>query len=193
MLQSELDICMRQNGFKRGPRNISAGIDRAMDALGFHLFQQFRTESAVQQGFPSGNRDSAAVRIEDPVLKQFLRGFLDRDRFAEELQSAGRTFRFAFPASLALRTIELVCAVDDPVAGTDFRAFAAKCAFRIMDREFRLHESAFRIVTPNAPQGTPFQKERSTDSRSVMDRKTFDVDVSCTRHIVSPVQAIASA
>ena len=43
-------------------------------------------------------------------------------------------------------------------------------------RFFRLTAMAFRVMAPPAAQGAAFEKYRSTDSRSVMDRKPPDIE-----------------
>ena len=142
----------RQDRFKSGPWHVAAGIDRTMDPFIFHLFQQFRAEPAMQQRFAAGKRDAAAVRIKNAVLQQFVCGFIHRDVFSEQFQRPGRTCLRAFAAGFAVGAAELMHAIHDLMAGTDFGAFAAAGAFRIMDRQFRLHEPAFRIVAPDAAQ-----------------------------------------
>ena len=73
--------------------------------------------------------------------------------------------------------------------GADFDAVMTADAFLFIPQDLRSDQLAFRIGTPSAPQGTAFQEDDSTDSRTVIDGEFLNVEyntaVLCHNHYLS--------
>jgi hypothetical protein len=57
------------------------------------------------------------------------------------------------------------------------------------DHQFGLGRAALGVVTPRAAQRTPLQENRRTDSRSIVNRITLDIEDQTTEHLAVGVIA----
>ena len=148
-----------------------------MEAVAFQLFQQFCAEAGLKQGLAAGKGDPAVVAVKDPVLDQLFKCFVHGDVFSVKFQCAVEADLLAFPAGGTIFAVEKVLSRCNFVIAAYFRAIAAGGTFVQTQRQFRFHFPAFRIVTPDASQGTALEKKSRPDPGPVMDCEALYVNV----------------
>ena len=60
--------------------------------------------------------------------------------------------------------------------GTDLLTLTAGDTSHWIDKKFLFGVNGFRVVAPDTPEAAPFEEDRGTNPRAVMNREPFDVE-----------------
>lgn len=176
-------------------RGIKRGIDSTMESAPSQFLQDGQRIIGMHQGLATTEGYASPTILHDGAfLLDLSHQVHHRPLFATHLQSSRRTIlrTLATEYTGILRRLDAIRREFQSLLRTNFYTTLASNTLGLLIEFLRLGSPTFRVMTPNAPKGTPLQENGGPDTRAIINRIAFDIEYECHYKSSFSVRAMIS-